>query len=401
MTSSTNNKHKVQLKILVISNYYPPNQQGGYEIACYRMVEALIKLGHQIGVICSTHLTNFSNSTSQTLKKKSYPNVYYSLKRHDYNQQTRKETKNINQYNINWTAKHLKHNHYDICYVWNLQSLGIETLLPILENRIPIIYEFGDFWLKAYQKPKWYRYIQRIWYQRPYDKIHFQPAISVSDWFTQALKDECLLDTVYTIENAIQLDPEPLLESPTAFNKILFCGRVVKEKGVETAINALKFIHKKQNTVTLDIIGFISTQYQTELNQLILELGLTDYIRFLPMSDDLSKIYPNYDVLFMPTQTREPFGMVLIEAMHYGLICFASDRYGPKNIIQHEHSGILIDSDKPESWASAFINYRNNLTLIKHIQKTARSQLQSRHSLKKRAQKVSEMFTTVIDRSES
>ncbi|MBU1727395.1 MAG: hypothetical protein KJ880_07180, partial [Candidatus Omnitrophica bacterium] len=41
------------MKILVISNYYPPRVIGGYELACREAVEGLRAKGHEVSVLTS------------------------------------------------------------------------------------------------------------------------------------------------------------------------------------------------------------------------------------------------------------------------------------------------------------------------------------------------------------
>jgi hypothetical protein len=41
------------VKILVLSNLYPPDFIGGYELACEQAVDALIARGHEVRVLTS------------------------------------------------------------------------------------------------------------------------------------------------------------------------------------------------------------------------------------------------------------------------------------------------------------------------------------------------------------
>ena len=40
------------MKILVLTNYYPPAHVGGYELACQQTVNWLRQQGHQVRVLC-------------------------------------------------------------------------------------------------------------------------------------------------------------------------------------------------------------------------------------------------------------------------------------------------------------------------------------------------------------
>src|SRR5688500_11356128 len=43
------------MKILVVSNFYPPHYVGGYELGCRDVVDGLRARGHQVEVLTSTY----------------------------------------------------------------------------------------------------------------------------------------------------------------------------------------------------------------------------------------------------------------------------------------------------------------------------------------------------------
>src|SRR5512139_1085971 len=43
------------MRVLVVTNLYPPLYQGGYEVRCAQVAEALVRRGHQVCVLTSTH----------------------------------------------------------------------------------------------------------------------------------------------------------------------------------------------------------------------------------------------------------------------------------------------------------------------------------------------------------
>ncbi len=374
------------LKIVVISNYYPPNIKGGYEVACFRMCEALRANGHQVTVI-----TGQLSSGATTIN-----HDHFILVPHHYDQQSKQQTANINQQNYTVISQHLKTRNYDIAYIWNLKCIGVELLLPIFEQKMPIVFEYGDFWLDAYLKPYWYRVLQTVRYRKRYDLLVFEPAISVSSWFTQALQSTYGLENITTIENAISLIPaiQPVAIKP--LRRFLFCGRIVPEKGIEIAIETLYYLHQYNIEAYLDIVGFIEPSYLSYLSQHIESRGLTLYIHFKEPVSDTNDIYPFYQALLMPTQTQEPFGLVLIEAMQHGLICFASNGYGPKDILIHEESGILIDSSDPKLWCQSILKLSNDVAKIQHMQNTALIELQSRFNLSVKVDKTIAYFHQIM-----
>lgn len=49
--------------------------------------------------------------------------------------------------------------------------------------------------------------------------------------------------------------------------------------------------------------------------------------------DELAKVYQNIDILIVPSHWKETFGLVVLEALSYGLTVYASDMVGAKDLL--------------------------------------------------------------------
>jgi glycosyltransferase involved in cell wall biosynthesis len=86
--------------------------------------------------------------------------------------------------------------------------------------------------------------------------------------------------------------------------KILFCGRVVKEKGIEEIINAIKELNYNGIQASLEVVGGISDNYKIKLTDKITKLNLGSQIRFhgfIPFGDDLLQFYCDSDIYVLPS----------------------------------------------------------------------------------------------------
>ena len=82
-----------------------------------------------------------------------------------------------------------------------------------------------------------------------------------------------------------------------------------------------------------------------QLNNKIITLGLQDYVKILPPVQDVERYYKSASV-FMLTSHSEGFGMVLLEAISFGLPCISYDcPSGPRDIVENEVNGYLIPMD--------------------------------------------------------
>jgi glycogen(starch) synthase len=71
-------------------------------------------------------------------------------------------------------------------------------------------------------------------------------------------------------------------------------------------------------------------------------------------SDDLAGLYRQADMLVVPSW-YEPFGMVVLEGMLYGLPIAASAIGGPAEILEHERTGLLYPPRDARAIAGALV----------------------------------------------
>lgn len=105
--------------------------------------------------------------------------------------------------------------------------------------------------------------------------------------------------------------------------KILFISRIAKTKNLKFVIEVL---NKVQGDFTLDIYGpIVDKQYWNECQEAIDErIRKRIVYKGIISNDQISDIYPNYDLLFFPT-LGESFGHVIFESLVYGCPVLSSN----------------------------------------------------------------------------
>src|SRR4030095_4310251 len=88
----------------------------------------------------------------------------------------------------------------------------------------------------------------------------------------------------------------------------------------------------------------------TQLNRRRASIRFTGWLS----ADDLADWYAVADVLVVPSW-YEPFGMVVLEGMLYGLSVAASAVGGPIEILDHERTGLLFPPRNATAIAAALI----------------------------------------------
>ncbi len=154
----------------------------------------------------------------------------------------------------------------------------------------------------------------------------------------------------------------------TQVKKILFAGQVNWWKGLDILIKALG--KTKHSGLHLDVAGTYESEsrYFRFLKKLIHNNGLEDSVTFHGnlSPEMLSGLYYNADIFVMPSH-YETYGIVLVEAMSYGLPIIASTIPSAKAIIKENINGLLFEKGNPDALAKALIKVCTDNSLRRAI----------------------------------
>ncbi len=136
---------------------------------------------------------------------------------------------------------------------------------------------------------------------------------------------------------------------------LLFIGRIQPLKGVDVAVETLARLERRD--ARLWIVGGASgMEGNTEVQRvydLIESHNLTDRVEFIAPQPHhlLSTFYRAADICLVPSRS-ESFGLVALEAAACGVPTIASAVGGLLTLVEHGHTGYLVDSRDPEEYAT-------------------------------------------------
>jgi len=160
-------------------------------------------------------------------------------------------------------------------------------------------------------------------------------------------------DSMQLLHPGIDLDrftPAPPKE------KVFFVpGRIMWTKNLQLAIEAFKIFKATAADPSwrLRIAGIVDRKSEPYFEQLREQAGGDRHIEFVRRPDDstLTTMYRDcFASLF--TAFNEDWGLVILEAMACGKPVVALDRGGPREIVRHEHDGLLVPGE-PQAFAAA------------------------------------------------
>ena len=137
-------------------------------------------------------------------------------------------------------------------------------------------------------------------------------------------------------------------------------SRVMKEKGIEDAVEAVKAVNEKYGRIvyTLDIYGQIDAEQTRWFEDL--KAAFPDYVRYkgLVAYDKSVEVLKSYFALLFPTYyDGEGFAGTLLDAMAAGVPVIASDWKYNSEIVKPHRNGLLCDAKNVDSLVIA-LEYR-------------------------------------------
>jgi len=154
------------------------------------------------------------------------------------------------------------------------------------------------------------------------------------------------------IPNPLSFYPET--KSTLETKKVLAVGKHSYQKGYDRLLKSWKKVVEKHPSWILDIYGTISEK--EGLATLADTLNISKTINFYPPVKNIAEKYKEASIYTMSSRF-EGFGMVLTEAMAYGVPCISYDcPYGPSDIITDKENGLLIDNGNIDAFADGIIS---------------------------------------------
>ena len=128
---------------------------------------------------------------------------------------------------------------------------------------------------------------------------------------------------------------------------ILQLGNLLKVKNQRLALQAFAAIDPRlRHRARLFFVG--EGADRPALTQLVHELHLEEYVKFLGFRDDVSRLLPGADLAIMPS-LKEGMPLALLEAMSAGVPVLTTPWIGARDLLQDGSCGIITEDWKPES----------------------------------------------------
>lgn len=332
------------MRILTLTNIFPPDFIGGYELLCSQIVDVFRAGGHQVHVLTSAPRkpAPVSSHVSRDFR---LGNIYEGplmAKVHPHARRASEiESKYINAFNVHVLLGHLEQFAPDVVYLHNLVGLGGLGILGCLQHqKIPWVWQLGDavpYHLCSTQTIEGF----------PGEEFWGRPAPGLASAFSQMIEgaficcSSRLLAEIagygielrgrvevlpYWFHGVRSTERAPHREGGTL--RIASAGALGPHKGTDLLIEAAAQLRGSgRGNFKLDLYGTVdSPQWQVLIDKHNLRPQVT--LHGARPQAELARAYRSCDLFAFPTWSREPFGVAPVEAAAQGCVPVLAESCG-------------------------------------------------------------------------
>lgn len=151
--------------------------------------------------------------------------------------------------------------------------------------------------------------------------------------------------------------------------KLLYVGRLLKSKGVLTAIEIFEELQSRTANVSITLAGIIDEDNPDSITKAeLLQLKNKEGVSYLGFVSIMEPVYKHCNVLLFPSVYREGIPRVIIESLMHGLTIITRDMPGCKETVNG--NGFLIDQN---SSTTSVVDYLANLNFSQMLENQNRS----------------------------
>jgi len=179
---------------------------------------------------------------------------------------------------------------------------------------------------------------------------------------------------------------------------ILYTGRFVERKGIWDLIAAIPIVLDSFPKARFVVAGGYGGGAEIEREWLVDTLKpFKDRVLFTGWLTpaEINQWYENADILVIPSW-YEPFGMVVLEGMLYGLPIVATNIGGPAEILTNNVSAVLVPPKNANALAESILDLLKSSSLRKQLGEAAAKEVRNKWLWNKALKKIQHAYSEAI-----
>ena len=316
------------MRILILSNVFPPGFLGGYELGAFDIARGLVARGHEVRVVTGDYFLDDHAELTDLDVRRVLECLSVSRTRFVAEEERLKDLGGgyLHGRNLRMIASELLQFRPDRILCFNLIGLGPIGILQYLSSLgySPVVFMMDHVFVSLDHDPYWRKRVERVCGRPAFlPSTHF---IFMSRRLCGEVEAALGVPVVHKsfvpgwVEASVL--QRPLIAGTTQGEtlRFVFASRICDHKGIKLVLNAAQaLVEHGQLGFSIDIFG------NGEVTDMLVQvsarnLGHHIHYRGCPDKDELTRRFADYDALLFPTWEREPFGFVAAEAAAVGCL---------------------------------------------------------------------------------
>lgn len=396
------------MRILFISNFYPPYDLGGWEQNCQEIVQRFQQRGHTCHVLTSCYGVQSQSLPEADVTRALYleADVHYYRPFEfffRYSEQEQANRRVLHQAIATFRP--------DVIFIWGMWNLSAQVAYWA-EQWLPgrVAYAVASYWLlepnmhTAYwQQPgrHWWSSLlmsplrrwalQVLARERRMYPLTLEHVAYVSEFVYQKhLAANVLPHNARVIYNGI--DPEPFVKvhqlgvsRKRDVLQLIYVGGILPHKGVHTAIEALGILREQGacDGLHLTLVGSGHPDYETRLKARVAALSLHDRVTFYGRvpREEISLLLSSADVFLFTSIWDEPIARTVMEAMASALAVIATAVGGQNEMLEDGINALIFAPDDAQQLADCIRRLQRDPALRQQLANAGRQVVLERFTL--------------------
>jgi glycogen synthase len=353
------------MKVVVLTNMYPPHAFGGYELSCQDVVRRWRDRGHEVSILTtSTRLPSVEDDDSADVHR----DLEWYWADHRVLRPSPRRRLAIERSSRRHLRATLDRVKPDVVSVWAMGGMSMSLLSLCIERLQPTVLVVEDDWLlygprmdawsAAWsRRPRWLGALAAGLSRVP-TKLPALPTPVIVAFASEYLHRRAVAESTIRMTTAavvpLGVDPADFPARPPGprewRGRLLCVGRIEPRKGFDVVVRALVGLPD----MTLRLVGPGDGAHLADLQGLARELGVIDRLTsaVVPRAE-LAAVYADADALVFPSRWEEPFGLVPLEAMTQATPVIATRRGGSAEFLVDEVNCLEVANDDPAAVVAA------------------------------------------------
>ncbi len=355
------------MKILILSDDFPPKSFGGAGIIASVQAQELQKRGHEVRIFT---ITDDEDKIDPRFRS------YLSL----YNIKTIKKIRKIlNEFKPDIVHAHNIHEHISYASLYYAKKSGAKIFITLhdamsvyygkvpqnyinTDKPISLIDCFKTFGIRV--NPFRNLIIRKLFNYA--DKIFV-----VSEALGRFLSNNGIKNTIvmhngintnnWRVPDIIKNEYKKSLGINNDTKIVMIAGRLNNMKGAKVSLKAFAEVLKKYRNVVLLIVGNKPEQ-NNEFNSIINQLNIVDKVIFTGWVryENMPTVYSISDIVIVPSLYLDPFPTINLEAMASKKPVIGTKFGGTPEIIKNGNNGYIIDPNNIEQFKNKILDLLND-----------------------------------------